>query len=239
MTSTARDAKRGSKFHKGLVIGPGTVQAMLKDKVERPRVLGGILLALVVAFGWAQWSLISLQRSPGKAPTLIIRNQEALAQALTQAPFTGLGLEDQAVTDGMVWVVGLVGCEGCDAATETALRSLERADLPAQVLLAPRSYPAPEGAAEIVAAVARSGDPALFHAWHAGSALPALISDPAEAEGYGELARQSAGRIAEVLAQNGMEGDPPFVIWRSDGTWRAMTGATGSAGRDIQRDLRH
>jgi hypothetical protein len=212
---------------------------MLKDKVERPRVLGGVLLALVVAFGWAQWSLITLHGRPGEAPTLIIRDQDALAQALMQAPFTGAGLEDQAVTDGMVWVVGLVGCEGCNATTEDALLSLEQTELPMQVLLAPRSYPAPEGTAEIVAAVARSGDPALFHAWHAGTAPPALITDPAEAEGYGELARQSAGRIAEVLANNGMEGDPPFVIWRRDGTWRAMTGASRGAGSDIQHDLRH
>jgi hypothetical protein len=135
-----------------------------------------------------------------------------------------------------VWLIAHVGCEGCDAATAQALERLAQAGLDAQILFAPDAYPAPSETAALVAVVARTGEAGHFETWRQGRPLPPLVTDPAEAEGYGELARQSAERVAAVLEANGLDAPMPVLIWRDEGAWRALPAGRPAAAA-IQRDL--
>jgi hypothetical protein len=202
-----------------------------KVDIERPRLLAVICLALTATLGAAQLGTWGLRDRLLSSPQTIVEASDELIAALAQAPFAA----DPAAADGL-WLVGLVGCEGCDAATAEAIAALDRADLTPQVLLAPRSYPAPPEAARLVATVARSGDVRHFHAWLAGDSMPDIVTDPAEAEGYGELARQSAGRLVAILEANGLEATPPLVIWRRGADWRAASAADADIGRRVRRD---
>jgi hypothetical protein len=129
---------------------------------------------------------------------------------------------------------GLLASSAAKGATPIA--SADRARLDHRVLLAPRGYPASPKVARLVAAVARTGDLTHFHAWRAGNLLPPLVTDDAEAEGYGELARQSAGRVASVLEANGMNPTLPLVIWRRGQDWRALSAVEDDIGARIRRD---
>jgi len=199
--------------------------------VERPRLLALLCACLVAVLGVAQVGVWRTAEGLANSPRTLVHAREGLAAVLQQSPFTPLGAAEEEI-----WVVGLVGCEDCDAATAAAIASLDRARLAPRVLLAPRSFPAPPEAARLVATVARSGDLGHFHAWRAGEPLPAVVTDPAEAEGYGEFARQSAGRLAAVLEANGMDATPPFVIWRRGQDWRALSAAGQDIGRRVRRD---
>jgi hypothetical protein len=204
-----------------------------KVDIERPRLLALLCVCLVGALVMTQVSLWRLRADLADSPVTLVRDREDLVEALQQAPFTAMG-----DAGAELFVIGLVGCEGCDHATANVIASLDRADLSFQVLLAPRSYPAPQAAAQVVATVARSGDLGHYHAWRAGQSLPALVTDPAEAEGYGELARQSAGRVAAVLEANGLDPTPPLVVWRRGEDFRALSEAGSDIGPRVRRDRR-
>ncbi len=204
-----------------------------KVDIERPRLLAAICASLVALLAIAQAGVWRLRADLNASPRTLVHARNDLLVALREAPTTTLG---QATAADEIWIVGLVGCEGCDAATAAVIAGMDGADLASHVLLAPRSYPAPPEAALLVATVARSGDLGHFHAWRAGQPLPALVVDLAEAEGYGELARQSAGRLAAVLEANGMDATPPLVIWRRGSDWRAVSAARSETARHIRRD---
>lgn len=208
-----------------------------KVDIERPAYLALLLAAALVSFGWAQWSLNQLGAAQAQAPVLIVHDRDALIAALQDAPFAGPAGEDGRPLGDPVWLIAHVGCEGCDAATAQALARLDRAGLTAQVLFAPDTYPAAPETAALIATVARTGEAAHFQTWRDGQPLPPVITDPAEAEGYGELARQSAERLAAVLAANGLDAALPVLIWRDEGSWRALPAGRPAAAAAIQRDL--
>lgn len=208
-----------------------------KVDIERPAYLALLLAAVVGAFGWAQWSLYQLGRAQAQAPVLIVHDREDLIAALQDAPFAGPAAEDGRPLGDPVWLIAHIGCEGCDNATAEALDRLAQAGLEVQVLFAPNAYPAPPEAAALVAVVARTGEAAHFEAWREGRPLPALVTDPAEAEGYGELARQSAERVAAVLEANGFDEAMPVLIWRNEGAWRALPAGRPAAASAVRRDL--
>lgn len=209
-----------------------------KVDIERPGWLALLLALTVAGLGWAQGSLAHLAKVQADAPVLIVHEREDLAAALRAAPFAGQSADDGSPLGDPVWLIGHVGCAGCDEATAGALDRLDQAGLEAHILFVPDAYPAPPSAAELVAVVARTGDAGHFRAWREGRALPPLVSDPAEAEGYSELARQAAQRVTAALAANGLHEPLPVVIWRVNGIWRALPAGRPAATAAVRRDLR-
>jgi len=209
-----------------------------KADIERPGWLALLLGLTLACLGWALWSLARLAEVHAEAPVLIVHEREDLAAALRAAPFAGPSADDGSPLGDPVWLIGHVGCAGCDAATAEVLQQLDQAGLEAQVLFVPDAYPAPPSAAELVAVVARTGEAEHFRAWREGRALPPMITDPTEAEGYSELARQAAERATAALAANGLHEPLPVLIWRVNGAWRALPAGRPDAAAAVRRDLR-
>lgn len=171
-------------------------------------------------------------------PVLIVAQKQTLAQALEDAPWFdpvpgGAG-------EASVWLLSRPECKPC--------RKIERR-LQAQgvevrlVLAAPRGSGGVEEA--VVAELARRRDGFVFQEWlrapQAPPPAPAGVTEvdqgPEAQAGYAEFARAAVERIAHIAQANGVEMQPPVLIWRRGVEWRLASRADADDLAFLQRDL--
>jgi hypothetical protein len=202
-------------------------------EIKRPAVLSlvGLLLAGAVAAGGA--GLARLHADVAAGPETLVSAQLPLEQALADAPFAVVG-DGPLILERTVWIVARVDEHATAPAFSQALEALDAADLDVRLLLVAGPD---DSEAAVAATLAQTQDRAVFDAWRRGEPWPTSIDDPAEFEGYLELARQSADRLEDVLTANEIEPDLPLVIWRRGADWRAVVGHDPHVARRVRRDL--
>lgn len=202
--------------------------------IKRPLALGAVFACLIACAGLAGHALQRLAAEAAVRPAVLVSGAPQLEEALAQSPFAtpAWGASPSART---IWLVGGLS----DAAqTHALLEALTAQGCEVRLMLVDDDSAGPDaGARRAAAALARSGDLSVFEDWLAGAAPTDVIDGAAEEDGYLALAQQSAARLAAVLAANEAGAELPLLLWRQDGEWRAITGATSRSARRIRFDL--
>jgi hypothetical protein len=203
--------------------------------IDRPLALISVAGLLAAACLTAFASLAGLRSELERQPALVLREPAMLVQALADGPFVRLPASDSERPPS-VWLIGTVDNENAARRTREALMALQADEVPVHVMLIAAGEDPTTPAAQLAAAVARSGDASLLFTPRDGQPLPSVIADQDEAAGYALWAVQTHERIASALAADHIFPEAPLLIWRSGAHLRVIPGADADMAKLVHRD---